>query len=229
TQKNFGKSKPKDENMAVLVTTIALPSLFSKPPPPIHTTPSPSATSDSDAGLDLHLPRLHCLLVRNVPDAEDIKKRIIAGDPAIPNCVMVNAKMLLSLDQIAMAATRAFLAQNQGTLKTKTLLSEILFNLSPNNNIGEAMKLFGVGKSVTDVVVILIDPLPAQEALEGLLGVMRGSPADIRELQGLADVEFIRKTFKIPPSSTQWKSPTEGNLDWLLDVVISSMAIKGYT
>ncbi|KAJ3206780.1 hypothetical protein HDU67_007950 [Dinochytrium kinnereticum] len=207
--------------------TIPLPSLFSKPLPPFSTSPTPIIDQDTP---DLQLPAIHCLLLRDVGNAEEVKKRIVAGDEAIPECVMVNGKGILSLDQLVVAATRAFLLQHQNALRTKTLFSEILFNLSPNSSISEAMKWFGIGKGVKDVVVLFTGNVkPSDEVLNRLLTIIDGRLAPTSELDDVTDVEMLKKIFKITTESgIASTASTEGLKDWMLSVVISSMALKGY-
>ncbi|KAI8851839.1 kinase binding protein CGI-121-domain-containing protein [Chytridium lagenaria] len=204
------------------IHSIPLPSLYARPLPPFSTPSSTNPTRNHDP--DLQLPAMQCLLLRNVTNAEEVKAKIISGDK--------------NIQTVLAAATRAYLSRHQSLMRTKSLYSEILFNLSPNNNISEAMKWFGLGKGVTDVLLLFDrDEFPAEEKLGKLLTTIKCSPVPITELESVSDWDMVKKIFKIttPPGKTteanKQNKPSTADLEkeWLQSIVISSMALKGYT
>ncbi|KAJ3415156.1 hypothetical protein HDV05_005436 [Chytridiales sp. JEL 0842] len=167
---------------------------------------------------------IHLALYNSVSNAAQLKKLIIAGDPSIPECVMVNPKMVMDPFQVQMACTRALLNQTQGKLKTRTLLSEILYSFSPSTNISEAMKLFGVSDKMKAILVVVLGgkEVPS-ESFEKLERAIKGSIVPIEDLEKLTDWEGMQKVYKFNENPT-----TELSKEDILSVVVGSIALKGY-
>jgi hypothetical protein len=72
-----------------------------------------------------------------------------------PLCCCLDASRIISEFQLSVAATKAFLFQSQGKLRTNSIYSEILMNLSPNTSITEAFKFFGLNAKTRSIFVIL--------------------------------------------------------------------------
>ncbi|KAJ3188559.1 hypothetical protein HK101_009066 [Irineochytrium annulatum] len=144
------------------------------------------------------LPPIHLLLFKDVQNAAEVKQQIIksatAGDDDVPECVMLNAASILDLFQIQVACTKALLAQHQSSMKTKTLYSEILFNLSPNNNISESLKWFGLGSGVKAVLVGFVgkEP-PPEDAVRRVKDLIKGDLVPLETLPSLRDMKLIKK------------------------------------
>jgi EKC/KEOPS complex subunit CGI121/TPRKB len=98
--------------------------------------------------------------------------------------------------------------------KTRTPHSELVFRLSPNNNIGESYKKFGLGDSTTTLIAVklplkssdgkdwTIDPTITNESVSQHLGsVVEGINVPIgekgEELGEWCDVDKVRKVYKL--------------------------------
>ncbi|KAI8621875.1 kinase binding protein CGI-121-domain-containing protein [Chytriomyces sp. MP71] len=137
----------------------------------------------------------HVLLYEEVMNAAAIRAKVVAGDEAVPACVLVNPSLVLGGFQVAAAVARACMSQRQATMRTKTLHSEVLFALSPTLNITDSMKLFGVADSATAVLaIVLADGDLDAEVLTRLDELIDGKRASSEHaIYSKADVQQIEK------------------------------------
>ncbi|RKP23360.1 kinase binding protein CGI-121-domain-containing protein [Syncephalis pseudoplumigaleata] len=83
-------------------------------------------------------------------------------------------------------------AHNEKRLKTHNVHSEVVYNLSPNTNIGEAFRRFGVNDHSTSLAVIKLDG-DRDEIERDLIDLVDGTLVSIDELGSDAQLEQIRK------------------------------------
>ncbi|KAI8801357.1 kinase binding protein CGI-121-domain-containing protein [Cladochytrium replicatum] len=178
--------------------------------------------AESPTKLEHNLPAMHIVLFRNVKNADALRKRVIAADPAIPDCVLVNAALVVDVFQVQTAATRAFLAQRQNTMKTKTLLSEVLYNISPLFGISESLKTIGLSKSTTAILAVMFAENEPLDKFQSLASCIDGTPSPVYELELERDTLQIAKLFNL--DQTLSKSP-----DRLLELVVGTIALKNYS
>ncbi|PPR00482.1 hypothetical protein CVT24_004537 [Panaeolus cyanescens] len=192
-----------------------------------------------------HFSRSHCqaqiALFRNVSNGGALKKRIIAastmeGDEgekerASVNYSFVNAKLITSKLHLQTAIYQSILAEEEGSLRTKTVHSEILYNLNPTHNITEAIRRYGVGDDTTDLIVVQInspDALPAPEVEAKLKELVTGDLAPFSDLALVTDWSAIKKYHKLnndPAVKEAFKSTTRERMV-VDEIVVSSVAMK---
>ncbi|KAH9862751.1 hypothetical protein J1614_010844 [Plenodomus biglobosus] len=168
-----------------------------------------------------HLPHydaypVHVALFEDVENAEFLKSQLLAANPEF-DYAFLDATMILTHSHLLTSTfltLHSFSAPTTSPPKTKTPHSELVFRLSPNNNIAQAYKLFGIGEATRSVVVVKIgggfgagaddakpSPITAQSVSEHLGRVVQGRSVVISE-QGVelgqyADVDRICKVYKI--------------------------------
>ena len=103
-------------------------------------------------------------LFRNVKNSEILHNAILAGDI---NFAMINPSLIAHPLQVAVAVKKAVLAEertnttlqncskNKG-LMTRSVLTEILYNLAPSKNIAASLQTYGLEKHNKDILAVAI-------------------------------------------------------------------------
>ncbi|KTF91166.1 hypothetical protein cypCar_00013378 [Cyprinus carpio] len=127
------------------------------------------------------------LLFKDVKNATELRKMAVNGEI---KGALINPSMIL------VAANKAVHLHKNGKMKTRSLYSEIIFNLSPTNNISEAFKRFGISDSDSAVLIVLVH----------------------NKDETLSVDDIISKLYKVAPQEEECGS--------LLDAVVCRMAMK---
>lgn len=132
---------------------------------------------------------------------KQVKEQLVAGNQTYNYC-FVNTAHLISLDQLSCSLHRSIQNHELNRMKAKTLNTEILYNLSPTNNINEALKRFGVDESRLDIIVIKVlsrsdDEAQCNTEIEKLLEGSSTTELSNVLLTKLVDLKKFLKLFKI--------------------------------
>ncbi|CAN8005087.1 unnamed protein product [Ixodes hexagonus] len=154
------------------------------------------------------------LLFSNVQNSAELTQMAVEG--AISAC-FVRASLITDLFQVQCAVQKALVNRRHGTMKTRSILSEILYQLAPTKNISDSLKQFGAHDTDTAVIVVLVDDSEDKHRTK-LLESLRGERVALDKLSELSDPQALRKLFRVTD-----KELTVGSL---LDAVITRMATK---
>ncbi|WPH01649.1 EKC/KEOPS complex subunit [Acrodontium crateriforme] len=164
-------------------------------------------------------------LFKNVANAQFLRQQLLEGN-AEYEYAFLDATVLISRAHVFAACFRAINDQLNNRLKTKNVHSEIVFDLSPNNNIAESFRRFGISDTTKHVVAIKVggDAAQIRAFLEKNI---EGEPAALSDesLRSLGDLARIRKIYRL-------EAPKKGQAELGLgqgaeSFVLGSLALKG--
>ncbi|XP_072311089.1 EKC/KEOPS complex subunit TPRKB [Eucyclogobius newberryi] len=155
------------------------------------------------------------MLFKDVKNAAELKQSAVEGKF---NGALISPTMVFSPFQALVAANKAVHLQKIGKMKTRSLFSEIIFNLSPTNNISEAFKRFGISDGDSSVLVVLVHNQDDAPPLSEIVNRVAGQQIPVHDISSLSDTTKVKKFFKI--------TPQEEKIGTLLDAVVCRMAIK---
>lgn len=153
------------------------------------------------------------MLFKDVKNAAELRKSAVEGKI---NGALINPTMLVDPFQVLVAANKAVHLQTIGKMKTRSLYSEIIFNLSPTNNISEAFKRFGISDGDESVMVVVVHQ--KDELLSDVASRVDGRQVPAEEVSSLSDSAKIKKLYKVTPQEEKCGS--------LFDAVVCRMATK---
>lgn len=153
-------------------------------------------------------------LYKNVENASEIRAKLMKGEV---DATIINAKLIPSVMQIFVAADKAALSDKLGKRRTRTIHTELLFNLSPSKSVTDSLKNFGIDDACREMLVVLFqDESGDKSKLVGSL--IHGKLVDISELDEIINWGRIASLHGLNENSICH--------DDLKDLVISKSAIK---
>ncbi|XP_056311002.1 EKC/KEOPS complex subunit TPRKB [Danio aesculapii] len=155
------------------------------------------------------------LLFKDVKNATELRKMAVNGEI---KGALINPSMVVDAFQILVATNKAVHLHKIGKMKTRSLYSEIIFNLSPTNNISEAFKRFGISDSDTAVHIVLVHNKEEPLNIDDIISKVDGQQIDVGQVSEFTDTAKIKKLYKITPQEEKCGS--------LLDAVVCRMATK---
>ncbi|KAJ7645637.1 kinase binding protein CGI-121-domain-containing protein [Mycena polygramma] len=187
-----------------------------------------------------HLSCVHAALYTNVSDSDSLRKRLITASTAegsdgererdAVNFSFIEARLITSVNHLRTAVYQAILAESQGSLRTKTVHSEIIWALNPTNNISEAMRRYGVSDATTALIVVRIGgpDLLAEDVERDMDAIVKGTKAPFTELRELTDWTAIKKYHKLgnEVGVREAKEDQERERIVVDGIVVSSVAMK---
>lgn len=91
----------------------------------------------------------------SVEKVNQVKQQIISGNLEYDYCYL-SIKYIASIEVLSQAIYKAIQNYKNGVMKANTLNAEIILNLSPINNIADALKKFGIDDTRNEVLVVSI-------------------------------------------------------------------------
>ncbi|KAF8632428.1 hypothetical protein AX17_004869 [Amanita inopinata Kibby_2008] len=144
------------------------------------------------------------------------------------NFAFLNPRLITSRLHLQTAIYQAILAQTQGSLRTKTVHSEILWNLNPTNNITEAIRRYGVSDDLTSLLVVHIcgPDLTQAEAQAKMSQVVPGTIVPLNALETITDWTTVKRYHKLNNENGIKNVDVEEERAIVDNIVTSTVAIK---
>ncbi|KAF2090119.1 CGI-121-domain-containing protein [Saccharata proteae CBS 121410] len=158
-----------------------------------------------------HLPAnpVHVAVFENVANADFLKRQLLEGNSDF-EYAFLDASALLTKTHVLAAVFRAVNDMLNGRLKSRNVHSEIVFSLSPNNNIADSFRRFGIQDTTTALVAIKVSSGPAvtAESVQSHLSTsVEGTsiPFSDESLAKFTDFARIRKIYKLDAAASGGK------------------------
>lgn len=141
-------------------------------------------------------------LFENVENTPEIRSNLASGNPDY-NYAFINSATIVSLDHLLAATYRAVNDYESEIPRTRNLHSEIVFCLSPNNNIMDGLKRFGTSdESDTFYAVKVIDEnkeTDHEKYHKFLKQIIKGDEVDVtREtVKSHTNAAIVKKNYKL--------------------------------
>ncbi|MCJ1474097.1 hypothetical protein MMC13_002755 [Lambiella insularis] len=124
------------------------------------TPPSPDPAAPPSIPLTtlhlIHLPpdlAIHIALCCELKNATWLRRQLLEGNPAF-EYALLDASVILSPTHLHAAIFRAVNDQRAGRMKSRNVHSEIVFALSPNNNIADSFRRFGLTERTSSLLIV---------------------------------------------------------------------------
>lgn len=149
-------------------------------------------------------------LYQNVRNTKELKEKLMAQEI---KCCLIKCSLILEPLQIIVASNKAVVSEK---LRTKSIYTEILFNLSISKNISKSLTTFGVHESEDCFLAVHF----SEESAENFHRQVFGEEVPLSELNKFNDFNSIKKYYKITDSEAK-VIPT-------IDSIVSRIATKEF-
>ncbi|CZT03006.1 related to protein cgi-121 [Rhynchosporium agropyri] len=152
-----------------------------------------------------HLPPaydFHIALYHNVTNASFLHQQLLAGNTDF-EYAMIDATVILSKTHVLAAAYRAVNDLLENKLRSRNIHSEIVFSLSPNQNIAQSFRLFGITPTTTSLLILKLStptaPYLSSSVQSHLSSSVEGEnvPFTDEVLAQGCDEKKVRKVYKL--------------------------------
>lgn len=171
-----------------------------------------------------------CFLASNVKNCQEIKENLIKANKDY-DYGFINAKNVVSLEQLYSGFYKTVMSQHDGNMKSRTLHTELIYSLSPFKNIMDCLNKFGISKDSNSILIVKIvesetlnnDFIKTQQ--EHLKSIIDGEFLDITDdsLQEITDIKALEKNYKLKIRSTK----LENNWPSISRNLVSITQLKG--
>ncbi|KAL1305677.1 hypothetical protein AAFC00_007270 [Neodothiora populina] len=178
---------------------------------------------------------LFVALYKDVTNANFLRQQLLEGNSDF-EYAFLDAQVILSRTQILAACFRAVNDMVHNRLKSRNVHSEIVFSLSPNNNIAESFRRFGITDTTKDVLAIKVRVSPeftSESVSQHLTQQVKGQAIEVSDeiLGDLVDLARLKKIYKLnaPPKKggSGIVSSAAAERDEMESSILGAMALKG--
>ncbi|THX45528.1 CGI-121-domain-containing protein [Aureobasidium pullulans] len=184
-----------------------------------------------------HLPQYPlCVgLWKNVKNASFLRQQLLAGNADF-EYAFLDASVVLSRMQFLAASFRGINDFASNRMKSHNVHSEIVFSFSPNNNIAESFRRFGISDTTQHVLAIKVCSTPditAESVSQHLQQNVEGEQVEVSDaaLSEVADQARLRKIYKLnvqaKKGAANGAASTTSEIKELETSILGVMALKG--
>ncbi|KAI9773127.1 MAG: hypothetical protein M1840_008248 [Geoglossum simile] len=161
---------------------------------------------------------IHIALFKDVENCAFLKRQLLGCNEEF-EYAFIDASVILSTMHALAATYRAVTDLLSSRIRSRNVHSEIVFALSPNNNIAESFRRFGISDTTTSLLAIKVSTSPSvtHESVAQHLGlVVKGTLVEFSDktLSEIADLARVKRIYRLntgQSASPAKKRDAEGN------------------
>lgn len=154
------------------------------------------------------------LLFGDVTNCNELRQMVLSGGLQV---CLIRASLVADVFQVQCALAKALANHSNGRMKTRSLLSEILYILGPTGSIGDSLRQMGAQDSDTTLIVVCLDRLEDRH-LNSLKERIKGRQLALDSIPQFTDSQALAKLFKV--------TEKELSVGGLLDAIVTRIALK---
>ncbi|CAG7830800.1 unnamed protein product [Allacma fusca] len=163
---------------------------------------------------DSELAEITFRVYKDVVNAAEIRSTIFSSK--LPIC-LVQPQLVWDEFQLKAAVAKTIQNGKDGTMKTRSFATEILYWLSPSTNISESLKTLGAGDNASEFLVI-----SKESDFQQVRELIKGTEISLAELASLRDSQRITDSYGLNQVGDMYKSSSE----LLSSYIVSKMMTK---
>jgi len=129
------------------------------------------------------------LLFDNVENSAELHSKVMSGEDL--GCVLIKPSLILDPLQVNIAV---FKAKHSPKMTTRSIYTEVLYNLGPTKNIGASLKTFGLTGQEKEILAVILDTSKSEESVVSLI---KGNQKKLGCLSEFTDIQQIMKLYKL--------------------------------
>lgn len=154
----------------------------------------------------------------NVENIQSLKENVasIFNDKSP---ILIRSCLIVDPFQIVVAVNNAFLASENNSMKTRSLATEVLFNLSSTNKISKSLADMGANDNDNEMIVALVSKFPNVPEMNIFHEkCIKGCETDLSQHSVNINEDLIKTYYKI--------SQIESETSSILDSIVTRIACK---
>ncbi|KAL5343297.1 kinase binding protein CGI-121-domain-containing protein [Aspergillus crustosus] len=180
---------------------------------------------------------VHAALYKDVQNASYLRQQLLSANADF-EYAFIDASMILSRAHALAAVFRGINEYLNNRLKSHNIHSEIVFSLSPTNNIADSFRKFGISDTTSNLLVIKVavtSDITHESVVAHLAKNVQGTPLPLDDgaLSRISDVTKIKKSYKLGSLPSASPGETNGSADGskrrLELSVLGAIALRGAT
>lgn len=130
-----------------------------------------------------------------------VKTEIVNKNPDFDFCFL-NTAHVVSLEQLRCSLHKSLQNSVLDQMKSNNLNTEVILNLSPVNNIRDALRRFGVDETRLDVIVVSFNKSDPENFAKEMQSLLNANSAELTDevLLKTYDAKRFQKLFKVQSS-----------------------------
>lgn len=154
------------------------------------------------------------LLFQNIANMAEINDMVLERQL---DAAILNPKYVYHPEQLLVAAHKSLFQKNQESLQTKTVYTEVLYNLYPGRSIRDALKTFGVKEDNREAAFVVFDD-ENKAVSDRIRKLVKGEALSFDSLSEVNDNQSILDLYKIPSHAS--------HKDDILQFILTRMATR---